>query len=151
MGRSKWRTHSTCVIPDQPQRYANGRGLAVVQRMPCLDCGGSSLERVEQEVGLGVTVWERPIFRKERRSGPFFTIVEVETDEVIGMETRVDTPRLLNELNQRRMGDAVVREVLQRIDNGAAASFQDSFKVGPTTYSLVYDKDAGNVRIRYLD
>ena len=112
---------------------------------------GSSLERVEQEVGLGVTVWERPIFRKERRSGPFFTIVEVETDEVIGMETRVDTPRLLNELNQRRMGDAVVREVLQRIDNGAAASFQDSFKVGPTTYSLVYDKDAGNVRIRYLD
>ena len=112
---------------------------------------GQSLERSKQVVALAVDMRERPVFRTKRRPGPFFTIVEEETDEVIGTKIQVNTPRLSKELGQKRLLAAAVDEVVERVEAGAAASFDAEFEVGPNTYTMVYDREAREVEVRYLD
>lgn len=112
---------------------------------------GRDLERADQEIRAGVAVAERPVFKKVRRPGPLFTIVEVETDIQIGVETTVDSTGLARKLADRQLAAPAIDRILGALEARAANSFDEDLMVGRVQYNLRYDRTVGEVRIAYRD
>ena len=140
------------VTPIRLQRLRDRIGAALSTDGPWVIMElGSDLERANQEIRTSVDVEERPVFRKVRRPGPLFTIVEVETDIQIGVETTVDSTALAQELTDRRLASPAIEQILDVLRARAANSFDENLMVGRVQYNLRYDRAVGEVRIAYRD
>lgn len=140
------------VTPIRLQRVRDriGAALSTVGPWVIMDLG-YDLERADQEIRAGVDVEERPVFRKVRRPGPLFTIVEVETDIQIGVETTVESTVLAQELADHDLAAPVITQILDVLQARAANSFDENLMVGRVQYNLRYDRAVGEVRIAYRD
>jgi hypothetical protein len=112
---------------------------------------GVALERSLQVVEIPVVSQISPIYRKEQKAGPLFTILEVETDEKIGEETLVDFDALRVELAKWDLSESVIRRIEKRIRKKYGNSFKEEFTEAKISYQLEYDRMGRKIHLSYLD
>jgi len=112
---------------------------------------GTSLERSRQVVEIPVVSQILPVYKKEQKAGPLFTIIEVETDIKIGEETIVDFNLLREELAGRNLSRPVTSRIETRVRKKYESSFKEEFTVAKISYQLEYDRLERKILLSYLD
>ena len=125
-------------------------GAATVDGWEVLDLG-RAVDSRPQEVRILLDVRESPIYEKRRKQGPFFTILEVETDKQIGVSTVADVDRMAAALAREQIASPLIAAVRERLQRDAAAAFEELVTLGGTDYRLVYNRPDTELRIYYND
>ncbi len=112
---------------------------------------GNSLERLQQRVEIPIVSQISPVYKKERRAGPLFTIIEDETDIKVGEETIVDYDALRVELAKQKLSQTVTSRIETRIRKKVAHSFKEEFTVAKISYQLEYQRTERRILLSYLD
>jgi hypothetical protein len=112
---------------------------------------GQVMEPVKQQVQLVVKVGERKIFKKIRRAGPLFTIIEEDSDELDRIDRTIDRLDILEQLSRAVISSSASRGVIEELEESLADSFERTMTFGGVGYQLKFDKPAGMLQITYED
>jgi hypothetical protein len=112
---------------------------------------GAAVDSRPQEARIAVHITEVPVYEKKRKQGPLFTILLVETDKQIGVETTADAEKLGEDLLAHQLAAPVIAAVKAMLQGDVAESFEKAITMGETEYHLGYRREEGQLTIRYDD
>jgi hypothetical protein len=104
-----------------------------------------------QAFEVQVVVTEKKIFKKIRRPGPLFTIIEEETDELLRMDRNINREEIQQRLDQQQIPTPTARGLVALLEIGSSASFKKTVTFNGVTYQLDFSQSTGLLNISYQD
>ena len=140
------------LTPLRLQRIHAGlsRPDAVRNGLELLDLG-AAMEPVAQEVNLEVGVTEKRIYQKVRRPGPFFTIIEEDSDVLDRIEWRIDPDVVVRGLTDEGIVIPAARELVEALAGQAGHSFRKTVMHNGVAYQLMFDQSIKIMQVSYFD
>ncbi|MEM7393504.1 MAG: hypothetical protein AAF492_14255 [Verrucomicrobiota bacterium] len=144
--------HRPALTPLRMRRLGERLRAAPITRngLQLLDLG-QAMEPVGQEIQLDPGLREVKIFVKVRRPGPFFTIIEEDSDVLDRIDRSINRVSVIQTLTSGGLAPTTARNLMERIEAQIAASFELAQTVNGVTYQIRFEKELNRVTVNYRD